>query len=356
MNAILGFGQLLETDEAVLPEQKEQVNEILKAGYHLLELINEVLDLASIENSHINIADELIVCDDLLQECMALVTPLAMQRGIMVDYDNDHCHHTAVHGDHTRLKEVMLNLISNAMKYNREQGKVSLCCEIISENRMRIKVIDTGYGLSDEQISLLFQPFERLGAEFSDVEGTGIGLTISKRIITLMGGDIGVDSTPGKGSTFWVELERATESLQSAPQELAQPSEEIKPEISGGEEFTVLHIEDNPANLRLMEHLFKSRPEINLLSTMTPNQGLELAVLHQPALILLDINLPEMDGYEVLKLLKKSIKTEHIPVVAVSANAMPSDIKKGKMAGFDAYLTKPIKLDELMSAVDEYLV
>lgn len=356
MNAILGFGQLLEIDEAVLPEQKNQVSEILKAGHHLLELINEVLDLASIENSRINLADELIACDDLLHECMNLAMPLAEQRGITLDYDDDHCSHITIHGDHTRLKEVMLNLLSNALKYNREKGKVSLCCEIVSEDRIRIKVSDTGHGLNDEQIKLLFQPFERLGAEFSDVEGTGIGLAISRRIINLIGGAIGVDSTPGEGSTFWIELERAVESPQSVPLESAGLSEDVESRISGGKEFTVLHIEDNPANLRLMEHLFKSRPDINMLSTMTPNQGLELAAVHQPDLILLDINLPEMDGYEVLKLLKKGVKTKHIPVVAVSANAMFSDIKKGKMAGFDAYLTKPIKIDELMSTVDELLM
>ena len=355
MNAILGFGQLLEMEEAVLPEQKELVHEILKAGNHLLELINEVLDLTSIENSRVNMVDELIVCDDLLQECMSLVAPLAAQKGITLNYDDDHCDHITVCGDHTRFKEVILNLLSNALKYNRENGKVSLCCETVGEDRVRINVIDTGHGLNDEQIKLLFQPFERLGAEFTDVEGTGIGLAISKRIINLLGGTIGVDSTPGKGSTFWIELERAAESPQSVPLELAGSSEEVEPGTPGEKEFTVLHIEDNPANLRLMEHLFKSRPDINLLSAMTPNRGLELAAAHQPDLILLDINLPEMDGFEVLKLLKKGIKTEHIPVVAVSANAMPSDIKKGKMAGFEAYLTKPIKIDKLMSTVDEVM-
>ena len=353
MNAILGFGQLLEMDKAVPFEQKDQVREILKAGHHLMELINEVLDLTSIENSSINLSDELIACDDLIHECISLVRPLAAQRGIVLDYDDDHCRQIIVHGDHTRLKEVMLNLLSNAVKYNREKGKISLCCEIISEDRIRIKVSDTGHGLSDEQIERLFQPFERLGAEFSDVEGTGIGLAISKDIINLIGGAIGVDSTLGKGSTFWIELERATESLQSVPLEPAVLSEDVEPEILEQEEVTILHIEDNPSNLRLMEHFFKSRPDINLLSAMTPNRGLEMASIHQPDLILLDINLPEMDGYGVMKQFRSNIEMKHIPIVAVSSNAMPSDITKGKEAGFDAYLTKPVTIDELMSTVDE---
>lgn len=352
MNAILGFGQLLEMDEEIPAEQKTQVSEIVKAGDHLLELINEVLDLAMVEKGGISILDERVVCSELIHESLNLIAPLAEQRGIELHYDDAEHRDVVVRGDHTRLKEIMLNLLSNAVKYNREQGKVTLNCEPVTGNRIRISVSDTGPGLNEEQLRRLFEPFERLGAEYSDIEGTGIGLTISKRIVELMDGTIGVKSVPAEGSTFWIELQHAPEMEQTVPEELLKSAAVVETEFTENKKPTVLYIEDSPTNLRLMEHVFKRRPDITLLSVMTPERGLELAAAHQPELILLDIHLPGMDGYEVMQRLQASDETKHIPIVAISAAAMPEDIKKGMDAGFLRYITKPIKVDEVMSTID----
>lgn len=359
MNAILGFGQLLEMDDEppLVPKHKEQVQEILKAGNHLLELINEVLDLSRIETGRINIDYEVINCEEFMSACLTLISPLANKRGLTIHYDVSQFAEVNLHADPTRLKEIMLNLLSNAVKYNSDKGALTLACEVVAENRVRLSISDTGQGLSDEQILQLFQPFERLGAEFGDVQGTGIGLVICKHIIEAMGGDIGIEATPGKGSTFWIELNTLTSEMAPKPQSdpnVVNIASDANNNKNNGKQ-TVLYIEDNLANLRLVEHLFKKYPWVTLISALIPEEGLLLARAQRPDLILTDIQLPGMDGFEVLEHLKSCKETQVIPVVAVSAKAMPGDIEKGRKAGFIDYITKPIEIARFHKVIGQLL-
>jgi PAS domain S-box-containing protein len=355
MNAILGFGQLLEYDDQLTQEQQGQVKEISKAGNHLLELINEVLDLAKVEKGGINICEETVDCGELIEESLCLVAPMAEQKGVTLHYDNSKASNMFIRTDRTRLKEVMINLLSNAVKYNSKQGDVTVNSVQIPGNYIRIEVSDSGIGLNSEQLNRLFNPFERLGAEYTEVEGTGIGLTISKRIVELMGGTIGVESTPKKGSTFWIELQQAGESMLVEPQNQPQPLMVRKTSPASDTKPSILYIEDNASNLRLMEHFFKMREDLTLVSAMTPETGLEMAVSLKPAVILLDINLPNIDGFEVLKRIITNPRTKHIPVVAVSANALSTDTQRGKESGFHSYLTKPIQIKKLFFTIDSLL-
>lgn len=353
MNAILGFGELLEADDEPLSEtQMEYTKDILNAGYHLLDLINEVLDLSRIETGNIKIKFEAVDCYALMHECVALIKPLADKQGVNIDNQITHSKGVMLRGERIRLKEVVLNLLSNAVKYNREQGLITLVVEELSADRVRISVSDTGAGLSEEQQNRLFQPFERLGAENSKIEGTGIGLSISKRLMELMGGEIGIKSTPNHGSTFWIELDKAPNE-KSVP-EPEMPSS-LERQANDHKKYKILYIEDNPSNMRLVEYALESRANIQLLSAMTPEQGLKVAVESQPDLILLDINLPEMDGYDVLNLLRAKKETHEIPVIAVSALATPKDIEKMKRAGFNDYLAKPFSLESFYKKIGQML-
>lgn len=357
MNAILGFGQLLEsdTDAPLNPEQREGVKEILTAGYHLLDLINEILDLARIESGRVQLSMEQVRIADVLKECLSLVAPLAQRRGIRV------IDRTCAEGDYyiladfVRIKQVILNLLSNAVKYIDERGTVTITAGSGGEGRIRIGVIDDGPGLDAEQLERLFQPFERVGAENTDVEGTGIGLVISKRLTELMGGTTGVESARGRGSTFWVDMDVAERLLAVEPERGATPVEVAEAVDTAVREHTVLYVEDNPANLKLVAQLLEKRLKVELLSAHSAKLGLDLAFAHKPDLILLDINLPGMDGYEVLKRLREEEATRHIPVVAVTANAMPRDIERGKAAGFDDYLTKPLDVVRFVALVERML-
>jgi len=368
MNAIIGFGQLLKMaqDHPLDETQDDNVNEILKAGNHLLTLINEVLDLAKIEAGRIDLSIESVMLGDILLESLALTMPLAAKRGIEiitridqqpVELEQITDIKRAVRGDKTRIKQVLLNLLSNAVKYNRVNGTIEIDCQLTEDNQLRISINDTGEGLTENQQAQIFQPFNRLGAEASETEGSGIGLVITKNIIELMGGSIGFESTPGKGSSFWIELpndelpqhELSTRSalLNTAPNNSINNITD--------HEHTVLYIEDNPANLRLITQLLARRPHIHLWSAHEPLLGLALAEEHKPDLILLDINLPGMDGYEVLEKLRSRPKTKNIQVIAISANAMASDIARGKAAGFDDYLTKPIDVANFLQVIDNTL-
>ena len=249
------------------------------------------------------------------------------------------------------MKQVLINLLSNAIKYNREQGAVTVTCSVSAEKRIRISVHDTGEGLSPEKRSQLFQPFNRLGQEASSEPGTGIGLVMSKRLVELMGGEIGVESTVGAGSVFWFELNLAAE-----PQPVAGAAEPLAPHQAhvqhGAVQRTLLYVEDNQANMQLVEQLIARRPDMRLLCAGNGKLGIEMARTHQPAAILMDINLPGMSGIQALEILREDPLTAHIPVLAISANAMPHDVKKGLEAGFLRYLTKPIKVNEFMDALD----
>ena len=359
MNAILGFGQLLEIDRQITGARKDWVREIVKGGRHLLDLINEVLDLARVESGKFTVSTEPVALRPLIDECLMLVRPQSQARELHL-HDAVPDGDLQVRADRTRLKQVLLNLLSNAVKYNRVHGTVGVAC-VADGQAVVISVSDSGAGLTPQQQARLFVPFERLDADQQQIEGTGIGLALSKRLVELMGGTIGVQSTPGAGSTFSVRLPRAhgaaAASGQAAAASAPAPATASVSMVAaaGGRRVDVLCIEDNPANLRLIEGIFAHRPEIRLLSAIAPGLGLELARTHRPALILLDINLPDMDGYAVMNTLREDAATRDIPVLAISANAMPSDVERGRAAGFADYLTKPIELSRLLAAVDRLL-
>jgi CheY-like chemotaxis protein len=299
------------------------------------------------------LSEEPILLAEVMLECQAMIEPQAQKRGITLifpQFENP----CFVRADRTRLKQVLINLLSNAIKYNVKKGSVEVVCTQSMLGRIRINIIDTGAGLPPEKIIQLFQPFNRLGKEGGAEEGTGIGLVMSKRLVELMGGVIGVESQVGVGSVFWFELSSTTAPQLSVDH--VEPSIEIQTHIKQGAPLrTLLYVEDNPANLKLVEQLIARRPEMRLLTAVNGNIGIELARNHLPEVILMDINLPGINGIQALKILREDPAMAHIPVLAISANAMPSDVKKGMEAGFFRYLTKPIKVSEFMAAIDTAL-
>ena len=350
LNAILGFAQLIESgNPSPTPSQQRSVDQILKAGWYLLDLINEILDLTLIESGKLSLSLEPISLAEVMRECQAMSEPQATQRGIQVSFPQLDIPHL-VRADRTRVKQILINLLSNAIKYNRVGGTVHVDCTTSMPGRIRISIRDTGEGLTAGQIAQLFQPFNRLGQETRSGEGTGIGLVVSKRLVELMGGSIDVESTVGVGSMFWIELSQTAEHGVIEPGEAASISQ-----LQGYGTVplrTLLYVEDNPANLMLVEDIMGRRPDIRLISARDGLDGIDRARALCPDLILMDINLPGMSGVEALRLLHKDPLTAHIPVVALSANASPRDMSKGLEAGFVHYLTKPIKVDELLNTLD----
>ncbi|APA66716.1 ATP-binding protein [Janthinobacterium sp. 1_2014MBL_MicDiv] len=354
LNAILGFAQILSSDRlpSTLAQKKEFAGHILKSGRHLLTLINEILDLAKVESGTVSLSLEPVALHAILQECRDMIAPLASQRGIGMTFP-DACPLNVL-ADRTRLKQILLNLLSNALKYNRAQGAVRIECTPQPGGLARISVRDTGVGLDSEQVALLFQPFNRLGQEGGTEEGSGIGLVVTKRLVELMDGSIGVSSEPGVGSTFWIEL-RAVESLPSpAPAGLPLP-DLAGALLDNSAPVTLLYVEDNPANLTLVEEIVRYCPQLRLLTAPDGRQGVEMARTHLPQLILMDINLPNVSGTEALKLLRADPRTAHIPVIALTANAMPGDVERNMALGFYRYLTKPINLEEFTEAINSTL-
>jgi len=354
LNAVLGFAQLLAS-ETPPPSitQKQSIQQITQAGWYLLRLINEILDLAMIESGKVTMSQETISLTEVLRDCQAMIEPQAQKRGIQMSFPNlDRCFY--VHADQTRVKQVMINLLSNAIKYNRIGGTVIVQCALSGENRVRVSVQDTGSGLTAEQLQQLFQPFNRLGRETSAEEGTGIGLTVTKQLVECMGGAIGVTSIVCVGSVFWVEfVASSSPSLASSSIGESSPYEWDPEALDGGSpKRTVLYIEDNPANLALVEKLIARRDDLNILTAINGHLGIELARIHQPDVIFMDINLPGISGFGALKILREDPATAHIPIMALSANAIPRDVEKGLAAGFFRYLTKPIKVNEFMEALD----
>ncbi|TCW82959.1 hybrid sensor histidine kinase/response regulator [Burkholderia sp. SRS-46] len=354
LNAILGFAQLMASDSPPpTPSQQASIDQILRAGWHLLELINEVLDLARIESGQVPMSLEAVPLSEMLDECASMVAPQARQRGIDARFPpvGPLSH---VRADRTRIKQVVVNLLSNAIKYNRPAGTVDVACATHAPGRVRISVRDTGPGLSPDQLGRLFQPFERLGQEAGAEEGTGIGLVVAKRLTELMGGAIGVDSTVGEGSVFWIELDAAAApglAPSAATQPAAPAGDAIGGAAAGMAAHTVLYIEDNPANLKLVEQLVARRADLHMLSAATGLHGVELARRARPRVIVMDINLPDISGIDALAHLRAHAETAAIPVVALSSNAMARDIEKGLKAGFFRYLTKPIRIDQFMQAL-----
>lgn len=352
LNAILGFGQLLETDPAqpLTATQLDNVREIRHAGDHLLDMVNEVLDLSRIESGRLEVNLEPVSVVSVIHACQAQIKPLAAQRGIDVALDLDApC---TVQADRKRLKEILLNLLSNAVKYNREGGSIRVACVAVHGGRLRISVRDSGHGIAPEALPRLFRPFERLESAYDGIEGTGIGLALSKKLVEAMHGEIGVDSVPGEGSTFWFELPLAT-GIEAFAVPDAIPA--VAAVASGNGRRKVLYIEDNPANLRLVRKILSIRKDIELLDTGTAEAGLEIAANQRPDLILLDLNLPGMDGFEALRRLRDDPVTCAIPVIAVTANAMVRDIERGRAVGFSDYLTKPINVSHFLESIDRCL-
>jgi len=351
LNAILGFGQLMESDvPAPTAAQKASIDQILQAGWYLLELINEILDLALIESGKFSISREPVSLDEVMLECQSMIEPQAGKRGISMRFP-EFAEPCFINADRTRVKQVVINLLSNAIKYNRADGSVIVDCIAGSAQNIRINIRDTGLGLSPEKLGQLFQPFNRLGQESSAEEGTGIGLVVTKRLVELMGGTLGVESKVGTGSVFWVELDSAV--MPSLADGVFVPAAlPSKPIETGAPTHTLLYVEDNPANLQLVAQLIARRPDMRLLTAIDGPSGIDLAHAALPDVILMDINLPGMSGIEAMQLLRQHPATAHIPVVALSANAIPYDIERGLEAGFFRYLTKPIKVNEFMAALD----
>ncbi|MDB6077832.1 MAG: sensor hybrid histidine kinase, partial [Akkermansiaceae bacterium] len=351
LNAILGFAQLMESAQPVpTAAQAGRIRQILQAGWHLLKLINEILDLAVIESGQVMLSRESVSLGDVMSACQSMMEPEAQQRRIHMTFPRFE-NPVFVRADMTRLKQILINLLSNAIKYNKEAGTVVVNCTVSAPERIRISVRDTGVGLSAEKMAQLFQPFNRLGQEDGIVSGTGIGLVVTKRLAELMDGALGVESTPGAGSVFWCELTAA------APPEFEVESGETHaatrpPSPAGAPLRTVLYVEDNPANMELIGQLIARCPDLRMITAVNGSLGVELARTAQPMVILMDINLPGLSGIKALALLREDPATADIPVVALSANAMPRDIAKGLEAGFFRYLTKPIKVAEFMDTLN----
>jgi signal transduction histidine kinase/CheY-like chemotaxis protein len=352
LNAILGFTQLLASDSLPLTadKKKEFTGHILKAGKHLLVLINEVLDLAKVESGTLTLSMETVALAEVMRACQELIEPLADQRRIRTIFPQGGNLHVAA--DRTRLKQIFLNLLSNAVKYNREGGTVTVGCAAVGSERIRISIQDSGIGLSPKQLENLFQPFNRLGQETGAEEGTGIGLVVTKRLVELMGGELGVNSAVGNGSVFWVELKSVAGYAVESKVTDALPTRINAGQNADASSRTVLYVEDNPVNLKLIQEVIAFRTDLRLLTAGDGNLGVELARAHQPDVILMDIHLPGISGNEALKILRKDPSTAHIPVIALTANAMPRDVANSMSFGFFRYLTKPINIDEFFETLD----
>jgi PAS domain S-box-containing protein len=346
LNAVIGFGQLLQLDD-MDARQSEAVEQILKAGRHLLHLINEVLDISRIESGTMSLSLEPVHLGSVLAEALSLIRPLADEADVrLIPHPAEHAD-VHVLADQQRLKQVLINLLSNAVKYNRRGGDVSVQCTELAEGRIEVAVADTGHGMSAEQLVRLFEPFDRLGAERTDIEGTGLGLSLSKGLVEAMGGVITAESEPGTGSTVRIQLDGAAGQDE-------QPVAASRAEAPNGrspETRTIVYIEDNLSNLKLVERLLERLPDVRLIPAMQGKLGIDLARQHQPALILLDLHLPDLHGREVLEQLKRDPATAAIPVVVLSADAGPAQLERLRTAGAAGCLTKPIDVESLLSVI-----
>ncbi|MES2015831.1 MAG: PAS domain S-box protein [Pseudomonadota bacterium] len=349
LNAILGFSQLLANESlpTTADQKKKFTQNILTAGHHLLTLINEILDLAKIESGTLALSMEAVELASIVQESRAMTEAMGEQRGIRMLFP--HKIDQFVLADRTRLKQVILNLVSNAIKYNRDMGMIVVEVQSGASGRVRISVRDTGAGLAKEQVDALFQPFNRLGQEAGTEEGTGIGLVVTKRLVELMNGQIGVSSSLGIGSMFWIELQGAEPPSLPVSARSAAPPARIR--HTPDSPASLLYVEDNQVNLRLIEDILGLHTNLHLLTATNATDGIALARAHLPHVILMDMNLPGMSGAEAQRILRDDPDTADIPVIALTANAMPRDVKAGMEAGFFRYITKPVDIDELIDAI-----
>lgn len=359
LNAILGFSQLLEL-ECSDEQDKQNVNEILVAGRHLLGLINDVLEISKIEAGHVEIFLENNCVYEVVNQSFTMLSGIAAEKNIKLINQLEEKKDICVLADPYKLTQVFVNLISNAIKYNKENGEVKVNVEIIEDGKVKINFTDTGYGLSEQQQLNLFTPFERLGAENSSIEGSGIGLVISHKLIGLMGGRIGIDSEIGKGSTFWIILPSSeTHTLTETKNDVSGANSELLSEQMNStikSSKNILYIEDDPANMRLVESIIKKYTTYSFLSAVNGNDGIDVAVKQQPDLILLDINLPDLNGFEVLQKLRSHRELINTPVVAVSANVMQHDVDKSLASDFFDYVTKPIDVSLLLNIINKIFV
>jgi len=361
LNSILGFAQVFEykSEQALTKTQKTCVDHIIKGGKHLLELINEILDLTKIESGKMQLSIENMHLYSVVDECLYFLGSIAENKQIEINWaENDPLFKSKeiqVETDHMRLKQVIINLLSNAIKYNHINGKITLSSESQSKDFVRLIISDTGPGIPEEKYEILFEPFTRLEKLNSNIEGTGIGLSLSKKIMDLLGGNIGVKSTIGQGSSFWIDIPKAKVKQNNVISPWTDSADYAM--ISDDKEVIgkVLYIEDNPASISLMEQLVNQISGLQLLSAQNAELGLNLAKQHQPDMIILDINLPGMSGLEAVTHLKHMQETQHIPVIALSANAMPADIQRGLHAGFKQYLTKPLDINSMIDTIKETL-
>jgi PAS domain S-box-containing protein len=355
LNAVLGFAQLLQRDkrEPLSERHAERVRQILKGGEHLLRLIDDILDLSRIEAGRVSISTEPVSVPDVLEEVRRTLDPMASRHGIVLDVAAVPADMPMVSADRTRFAQILMNFGTNAIKYNRPDGSVSLSIAMPGHDRVRVVVKDTGIGISTEGQTKLFQPFQRAGQESGPIEGTGIGLVITKRLAELMHGSVGYRSAAGQGSEFWVDLPRF-----AAPARSAQPgpgADESYPTLTGPASRLVLYVEDNPANVIFMKDVVSSFEGIELVTAPTAELGVEIARQRRPQVVLMDINLPGMSGLEALHLLREHPETRDIPVIALTAAASERDRLRGEQAGFYQYLTKPVNVDELLAALESRL-
>lgn len=350
LNAIMGFAQLFDYDNNLLPEQQENVREIRKAGGHLLQLINDVLDLAKIESGKLTLSLEPVLPARVVRECVQLVQSLADNRAIKMSVDFKKWSGSYINADSVRLKQVLLNLLSNAIKYNRMGGSVEVVFFMPDEEHLRIGVRDSGYGIPDVKRKEMYQPFNRLGAEGGKIEGSGVGLVITRRLMEMMGGSIDFESRVGHGTTFWLTFKKSDQQDAVPQHQTYTPLTRV--DLNLTKPIRVLYIEDNPSNIRVIRQFCQRFDVLQLEVAEEAFLGLYKARAFMPDVIILDINLPGMDGYEVLEVLKTDPQTENVPVIALSANAMSFDIERGRKAGFFEYLTKPVDINALITTLN----
>ena len=357
LNAVIGFAQLLSTDpqEPITGTQRDYVENILKGGWHLLDLINDLLDLSFVENGRLQLNLKGVEVSPVINECIDLISAQIASRAIQIECDINGCDEWVVWADHVRLRQALLNLLSNAVKFNREGGKLIITCAPLPDGTIRLLVRDSGQGISTEHIEQLFEPFNRLDATKNAVPGVGAGLVLTKRLLEMMGGAIGVESEVGYGSTFWMDLRPFSNSRPlNAGEEVA--ASDVPSEIPFRRREVILYVEDSPVNIKVVRHALKQyRPDAVILTAPTAKTGLELARAYQPDAILLDIRLPDMSGYEVLAALRRYDQTRDTPILGISSDATPDDVEKGLQAGFQNYLTKPLMLEEFHNAIDHVL-
>lgn len=354
LNAVLGFAQVLELGE-LTDAQQQSVAQITKGGQHLLELINDVLDISRIETGNLALSEEPVLVEDVVSDALELIEPLATQRGIRCRSVSSEGSSGYVLADRQRLKQIVLNLLGNAVKYNQPDGTVTISYEQCRADRLRIKVADTGPGIPADQRQRLFEPFERLGADQTNIEGAGIGLALSRRLAEAMNGHVDIDPGDGQGSTFWIELVR-TESPVERHQRTTGKTPIARPQgIPNQPGHTVLYVEDNLANVKLIEHVLDYRPDIHLITAMQGRLGIDLAHQHLPELILLDLHLPDIGGETVLAELRAHPDTATTPIIVLTADATERQHARLIAAGATAYLTKPIDVRQLLDLVDHNL-